>query len=361
MNKTKKIHIVIGTKAQLIKMAPIMSRLEKKNINYNFIFTGQHQATIDEIRKNFSIKAPNIILHKGKDITGIIQMFFWFIKISAKALFQKKKIFGKTNKNDILLTHGDTFSTLLGALMGKLARIKVGHVESGLRSFNIWQPFPEELTRILTFYLSDYYFCPGKWAVNNLKKFKGKKINTKHNTLYDSLKSALKNKKNNITETKEKFCICSIHRFENIFKKEQFENIINNISNISKTIKILFILHPPTQSQLKKYNFEKKLKNNKNIELKPRYNYFDFIHLLNKSEFLITDGGSNQEESYYLGKPCLILRKATERPEGINKNAIISNYDKKKINEFVKNYKKHIISFKETVTSPSDIIINNIL
>lgn len=358
----RKLHIVIGTKAQLIKMAPIMLELQNQKIEYNFIFTGQHRETMDALRENFSIKAPDITLHKGKDITAIFQMLIWLIKICTKVLFKKKKIFGTTKKNDILLTHGDTFSTVLGALMGKLARIQVAHIESGLRSFNIFHPFPEELNRLMTFRLSNYYFCPGDWAVDNLKKYKGKKINTELNTLYDSLQLAIAApKKDSLNIPEQKYGLCSIHRFENIFKKDQFIKIIEILEEVAKTKKLLFILHPPTKQQLNKLGLMKRLEENKNIELRPRYDYFDFTKLLNKSEFIITDGGSNQEEAFYLGKPCLLMRKATERQEGLGTTTVISNYDKKTIMEFIKNYEQYKTKSTEISVSPTKIIVETLI
>lgn len=342
MKKTRRLHVVVGTKAQLIKMAPIMAELEKRGVSYNFIFTGQHRDTIDDLRANFNVKKPDVILHQGKDITSIFQMTLWLIKISTKIFFSKKSILGETDKNDVLLTHGDTFSTLLGALMGKLAGIKVAHVESGLRSFNLFHPFPEELTRIITFNLSDYYFCPGEWAVKNLAKYKGMKINTEHNTLLDSLRIAKENfDKSGVEIPSRKYCVCSIHRFENIFKKDVFSWIIAEIEKISDQVKVLFILHPPTVQQLKKFGLMERLEENKNIELRKRYDYLDFIKLLNSSEFLITDGGSNQEECSYLGKPCLIMRRATERVEGLGENVMLSCYDSCLIEEFIEDYQRY--------------------
>lgn len=345
-----KIHIILGTRAQLIKMAPVMRILQDEKINYNFIFTGQHRNTIDQIRQNFGIKKPDIILHKGKDITKIHQMFFWIIKI----LLKSKEFL---RKGDLLITHGDTFSTLLGAIMGKRAKCRVIHIESGLRSTKLFHPFPEEITRRLTFRLSDYYFCPGKWALKNLKKHKGEKINTYENTLYDSLQLILK-KSSKIPIPQKKYCICSIHRFENIFKKKRFKQIIKILEEIPKTLKILFILHPPTKRQLEKWHIDVK-----NIELRPRYDYTDFIRLLKHSEFIITDGGSNQEESYYLGKPCLLLRKTTERREGLGENVVISKYDLTTIKQFIRHYdqnryQKNRLKINK---SPSQIIVNKLL
>ncbi len=354
------IHIILGTKAQLIKMAPVMVELQKQKINYNFIFTGQHKETIDILLNNFKIKKPDYVLYSEKDITGIFQMALWITKILFQTLKNKKKIF-KKDKNGIVLVHGDTFSTLLGALMGKISKLNIAHIESGLRSFNLLNPFPEEITRILVFKLSNYYFCSGEWALNNLRKYKGKKINTKENTLFDSLALAIKNGEDKkIDIPGGKYVVFTIHRFENIFNKKRFEKIIDIVENISKNFKVLFILHPPTKKKLQKYNFLSRLKQNDNIDLRQRYNYFDFIGLINNSEFVVTDGGSNQEECFYLGKPCILLRHKTERKEGLEENVVLSKFNKKIIKDFIDNYEKYKIKTLDLKISPSRLIVNSI-
>lgn len=354
------IHVILGTKAQLIKMAPVMYELQKRKIPYNFIFTGQHKETMKDLMSVFKLKKPDYILYKGKDITKISQMFIWFLKCFFKTLFKKREIF-KNDRTGLVVIHGDTFSTLLGALIGKITGHKVAHIESGLRSFNYFNPFPEEITRIMVFKFTNYYFCPGKWALNNLSNRKGVKINTKANTLYDSLQLAIRNLKGvKVKIPNEEYALVSLHRFENIYKKERFKEIIEILNNISKKIKLLFILHKPTKTNLRKFGFYNILEKNKNIELRPRYDYFKFIKLLNNSEFLISDGGSNQEESYYLGKPCLLLRYKTERKEGLGKNVCLSKFDKDKINYFIKNYKKFRTKYEGQKISPTKIIVNKL-
>ncbi|TFG91009.1 MAG: hypothetical protein E4H15_06630, partial [Syntrophobacterales bacterium] len=237
------IHIIIGTKAQLIKMAPVMIRLQEKGIPYNFILTGQHLETIHDLRENFSIKSPDVILYSGKDIVSVPSMLVWLFKILLKVLFSRTSIFQESRReNSIVLIHGDTFSTLLGALMGRIAGFKVAHVESGLRSFDLWNPFPEELTRIITFWLSDIYFCPGQWAVNNLKKFKGIKINTEHNTLLDALNLALQAKQFGVVIPDKPYCVATIHRFENLCSRSVLERNISLIEKIARHIRVVFIL-----------------------------------------------------------------------------------------------------------------------
>ena len=184
------IHVVIGTKAQLIKMAPIMRHLQDRSIEFNYISTGQHRSTMSDIHANFSIRGPDIRLYDGPDITSVLSMVVFGTRILWRTLLHRSAIFRQDGKG-IVLVHGDTFSTLLGALMAKVARLNFGHVESGLRSFNLLAPFPEEIIRIATFRLTNYYFCPGAWAIQNIQRRRGIKVNTEANTLSDSLRLAM--------------------------------------------------------------------------------------------------------------------------------------------------------------------------
>ncbi len=354
------IHIVLGTKAQLIKMAPIMRVLKSKNIPYNFIFTGQHNEGMDELQDNLGIKKPDTILYKGKDITSPLKMFIWSVIIITKSIFIKDRIF-KKDKKGIVLVHGDTVTTLLGALMGKFAGLKVGHVEAGLRSFDFFHPFPEEIVRVLTTPFSDYYFCPGQWALNNLSKYKGKKINTFQNTIFDAFQLAIeKMDKTEMNIPKEKYCLVSIHRYENIVNKKKFEQIIEIVEKVAKNIKCIFVLHPITEKKLYRYNLYLRLKKNPGVELQSRLSYLKFIKLVYHSEFMISDGGSNQEECSYLGKPCLLLRQKTERLEGINRNVCLSEMDDSIIDNFLKNYKAFKAPMNKKEVSPSGIIVDEI-
>jgi len=345
------IHFIIGTRAQLIKIAPVMIEIAKRSLDYSFIFTGQHNVTIDELINIFGIKQPDLNLYEGEEIMKIIQAPLWSLKCISKSVLLKDYF----AKEDIVLVHGDAYSAILGAIIAKLLRVRVGHIEAGLRSFDYFNPFPEEITRVLVSKLTDYHFCPGSWAINNINK--GVKIDTELNTLYDSLNS-FQESNIKIEIPKNRYCIVSIHRFENIFNKVRLKFIIDILIKISKKIKLLFILHPSTENKLKKYGFIEMLMNNNSIELRPRYDYFKFIKLIVNSEFIITDGGSNQEECYYLGKPCLIFRDKTERLEGLGRNAILSELNEKLINDFVNSYEKHCYPPIKIDKTPSKIIVD---
>lgn len=334
------IHLVIGTKAQLIKMAPVMRALRDANLPYRYISTGQHRDTMEEILGNFGLKGPDITLYSGPDITSIPRMLIWATRILWHTLLDRKRIFAN-DRHGIVLVHGDTFSTLLGALMGKVARLKVGHVESGLRSHNLMHPFPEEITRLLTFALTDCYFCPGNWAIKNLKRYNGIKIDLGANTLLDSLELAKCKVANIEVDTPpDPYAIATLHRFENVFSKPALKRLVEIVCCIADSKKIVFILHKPTYNKLKEFGLYDTLNSHPRIELRPRYDYFRFIRLITAADFVISDGGSNQEECFYLGKPILLLRQATEREEGLSENCVLSRYDARVIEDFIANFEK---------------------
>ncbi len=357
------IHVIIGTRAQIIKMAPVMKEFEERGIDYNFIFLAQHKETMYEIIAQFGLKNPNIVIGDvNKDITNVKDMIFWSIRIIIFGFFRRKKIF-QNDKKGIVLIHGDAPPLFLGGVIAKFQGLKVAQVEAGLRSFNYFKPFPEEIIRVLSAKvgLIDIFFCQDEKAALNVTPYKKITFCTNYNTIFDSLRLAEKiGPKKKFTEASEKFAIASLHRFETISKKEKLQQIVDELIKISKKIKILFILHPPTRVALEKTKLYDLLEQESACHLLPRLGFFEFNQLLREAEFIITDGGSNQEECFYLGTPCLLLRSETERMEGLNSNVVLSKFNRAIIDEFVANYstyKKNRIS--ESI-SPSRLIVDQL-
>lgn len=357
------IHFVIGTRAQLFKMAPIMQECEKRGYKWRWIYTAQHKDTMQNTLEIFGIKPADFVLFDwDTEAKTMSKMWYWLFRTLIMLPKGKKILGGYTGKGHIVLTHGDTITTWWGALLGRMYRCEVMHVESGLRSFNLFKPFPEEINRLITFRLSTVYACPGDWAINNLQKYKGKKINTKENTQIDVLRFGLKHCDSvDLKIPKKKYVVASIHRYENVFKPERFKEIIDRTNDISKHFQVYWVQHPVTKEQLTKSpNMLAKLEKNKNIKLLPRLEYLQFIKLVKYSEFVITDGGGNQEELFHLGKPTLIFRDESERQEGLGETAVISKLDKKIINGFMKDYKKYVIKPFSHDANPSRIIANEL-
>lgn len=355
VEKSLPIYVILGTRAQLVKVAPLMIELTKRKIDYKYINTSQHLEMVDDVRDgDFKIKKPDFTIYSEKE-TSSISLFNKWLWIAIKALlFNKEKIIPEKG---LLITHGDTITALWAAILGKLTGCQVMHLESGLRSFNLFNPFPEEIIRLLVFGLTDIYVCPNNWAVNNLKKYKGVKINTKVNLLYDSVKIALKSKNDN-KKLPYKYAVISVHRFKNLYSNNNLNIIMNIVKDVSKKYKVVFVLHPITEKRLTSLKIMNNLKKNKNIILSKRLTFFNFIKLINNAEFVATDGGSNQEELFYLGKPTLILRKTTERIEGVNTTAKLSELKKEKVESFLNNYKYFKRKSLNYKISPTKIIVD---
>src|SRR5690554_4236730 len=161
------ILIPIGTKAQLIKMAPVMRSLDREGVNYDFVLTGQHAETMMDLITVFGLKKPAYILAPIIEANTHQKLRQWLVRILKDGLPKSSPI--SQGNYQYCLVHGDTLSTLIAALLAKRHSIKVAHIEAGLRSFNIFHPFPEELVRIGVSWLADFHYSPGAWASQNLK------------------------------------------------------------------------------------------------------------------------------------------------------------------------------------------------
>jgi len=339
------IHIFIGTKAQYVKVSPIIRELERRKIKFNLIDSGQHARLQAEFRSFLGIRTPDLLMREGQgDITNPVILMLWFAHEYLKSLLfvkeTKKRLF--KNKSGLCLVHGDTPTTLLSTLIAKRCGLKVAHLEAGLRSYSFFSPFPEEMIRIIVMKLSDLLFVSSQWAYDNLKnmKVKGQIITIAANTGLDALKYSLE-KSSLENNSHDNYCLVSIHRFERLFSRKKIKAVVDMVKQISMNRLLFFPLHPPTKAFLARYNLLPVIQRNKNIICSELYSHGKFLQLIKKADFVITDGGSVQEESYYLGIPCLILRSHTERQEGLGQNAVIADDNEEVINCFLKNYKAY--------------------
>jgi len=359
------INCIVGTRAQIIKMAPVFRELERRGASINLVLTGQHLETIAELLQEFEIKTEPKYLYKGPEVTGILRMLVWFFRVLARVIIGRRQYFPKIEKKKtFLLVHGDTVSTLLGAIAGKLLRFRIVHIESGLRSFNLLHPFPEEIVRLLVSRLADVAFCSGSWAAKNLSHSRHTCINTDNNTLLDAVRFAIVHENKSSTKIKGDYGVVSIHRFENIFNRSRLNQIIGMIKRISRDYNIIFVLHPATRKKLEKWNMIEHLEIIENIKLVPRMTFVPFVRLISTARFVVTDGGSNQEELSYLGIPTLLMRKVTERKEGVGETVMLCNYEPEKVEKFLAELGDHLATgklIKGKTGSPSGIIADYIL
>jgi UDP-N-acetylglucosamine 2-epimerase (non-hydrolysing) len=354
------IHFVVGTRAQLLKLAPVMLECERRGLAWRWIYTAQHQDTIEQTVETFGLEEPDyVVVRWNTEAKSFGRMAWWFGRMLLALPRSRRILDSHTGERSIVVTHGDTFTTWLGALMGRLTRTNVMHVESGLRSFNLRKPFPEELNRLITFRLADYYACPGTEAVANLERYRGFKLDMRANTQADTLRFGLvRADAVDVDFPSEPFVIATIHRYENIFHGDRLARVVAELERVSKRFLVVFIQHPATELQLEKLGLADRLACNHHIQLIPRLEYVPFVALVRKARFVITDGGGNQEELSYLGKPTLILRDETERKEGLGENALLAGLDAAKIRAFVADYASYERDLQLPNFSPSATIVD---
>ena len=360
----KEIYFFIGTEAELIKLFPIMTNLADRGIDYKIIASGQNDISKSSVLKAVNGGRIDWQLSDEKDIkktaAGLLE---WYSKTwkTGRKLFSQ--LFGK--KSDaVLIVHGDTVSTMMGAYLGAKYGLTVAHVEAGLRSHNWLKPFPEEIDRVLTSRKASLHFAPGETAVANLKNAKGKVVNTVYNTISDSLEYSRRFECANTAISQlvgKEYFVTVVHRQENLANKDLLLKLVDTIKAKAENMHCVFIMHTITEIAFKNLGVYEALENHPTITLLPRTEYFDFMKLLENSLFVITDGGSNQEELSCMGKPCLIMRTHTERQDGIGENAILYGGDLNMIDSFVNSYESYRRNPITAEFSPAQTIVDEII
>jgi len=342
------IDVFIGTKAQYIKTAPLLRLFAERDIPYRLIDSGQHARTAATLRRFLKVKEPDAVLQDRGNIKTIPQAAVWFAKNILVTVFRpsvlRQRIFSAGP--GLCIVHGDTPSTLLGLIMAKRAGKKVVHLEAGLRSFNLLRPCPEELIRIVCMKMSVILFAPSDWAEENLKKMKvrGRVVKLDQNTNVEALYYALEigrsapGTSGTATDIPARYCVVTFHRVETIMNKSRVRFLLRAIDYISERLFVVFVQHDPTEKKLADYGVLDRLKANGEVKLLPLQDHGDFLNLIDRSEFVLSDGGSIQEECAYLDKPCLVMRSETERLEGLDGAVRLSNFDWGVLTDFVESY-----------------------
>lgn len=356
------IFFFLGTEAELIKVFPVIVEVRRRGLDYRIIASGQNDITHSRIFQKIDCGSVDLELSYEADIKkSALGLLRWWVKTYREALTKIRHAFpGMDFTKARMVVHGDTVSTFMGARLGRRLGMQVCHVEAGLRSHHLFNPFPEEIDRLLTSRLARMHFAPGSMAAGNLKKAKGTVVDTGQNTLLDSLRYSREIPvESDIAGILDMdYFVFVMHRQENLTSREFVSGVVREIEAAAKDRKCVVILHKITENAFIKYELMNELRNNPQILLHTRVDYFDFMKLLQNSAFVITDGGSNQEELYYMNKPCLILRKTTERNEGLGINARLFNGEASDIRRFVEDTAAEAGQRNPVEGEPSKIIVD---
>ena len=307
-----KVMTIFGTRPEAIKMAPLVKELEgRKEIESVVCVTAQHREMLDQVLTVFDIK-PDYdlnIMKQGQTLS----------EITSRVLLGLEEVIKKENPN-IILVHGDTTTTFAGALAAFYNGVDIGHVEAGLRTWDKYSPFPEEMNRQMVDRMTDMYFAPTEVSKNNLlqENISEDKIYVTGNTAIDAMKTTIKKDYNNEIFDwigNDKLILLTAHRRENLGDPmRHIFKAIKRIVNEFDDVKVIYPIHMnPKVREVANEIFDRCDR----IKLIEPLEVFDFHNYINKCYMIMSDSGGVQEEAPSLGKPVLVLRDTTERPEGI--------------------------------------------
>lgn len=357
-----------GTSAELIKMYGIIKGMPRDQ--QLLICTSQQHAGLQKVHKQLGIE-PDVYLAtgwKGGDVANMKQMLGLMLKVHGTFARQFSAIKKQIKQADIasgaksiVLVHGDTLTTVVGAYLGRTLRLPVAHVEAGLRSGSWKNPFPEELDRRAVAKIAKIHFAPNDLAEKNLRdeSAKGEIINTTFNTAKDAIEQSDQFVSDNYAKLAlpPRYCLVLLHRTELLENKQSLESILKTLRvHADKKNPIVFTMHTTTAERIKSYGFDHYLEH-PYIRIIPKQPYFDFMAIVKAADYIVTDGGGLQEDSFFLGIPVIVHRERTERQEGLGFNASISKMDVTKVAEFLENHKdKKDLQGLADDTSPSRVV-----
>ncbi len=334
--------IIFGTRPEAIKLAPLIKALNSDRRFKTFVCsTGQHREMLHQVLDIFKIK-----LDYDLDIMKNNQDLF---DISSRSLLKLKDVI-QAIKPSVLIIQGDTTTAFISALAAYYSRVPIAHIEAGLRSYNVFSPYPEEANRRFVSIISDFHFAPTEESRNNLitEGISRKKIFVTGNTVIDALNEVKKQINGlSISETihkyfsnilpreffGKKFILITMHRREKFGK--ELEVVLRTIKKLAQEYKELNFLYPVHMNPNVQLPVQNILGNQTNIFLIPPQNYLNFIFLMSKCYFLLSDSGGVQEECYVFKKPIIVLRDVTERNEAINAGyAFLSGSDSLRIQKY---------------------------
>jgi len=331
----KKISVVFGTRPEAIKLIPVILKLQKEgSFEINVCVTAQHREMLDQVLEIFEI-TPDVDLNLMKQNQTLSAL-------TARIIESIDKYFSEY-KPDVVIVQGDTTTVMAVSIVAFYHKICVAHVEAGLRTFKKYSPFPEEINRVLTSRIAEYHFAPTKISQNNLLKegIEDENIYVTGNTVIDALFLATEKvkEKNPVIEglnedillqNLKPYVLITGHRRENF--GEGFINICESISELAKKYPNYHFIYPVHLNPNVREPVNKILSGNDNILLLEPQSYLPFISLMMNSKIILTDSGGVQEEAPSLGKPVLVMRDDTERPEAVTAGTVkLVGTDKTKI------------------------------
>jgi UDP-N-acetylglucosamine 2-epimerase (non-hydrolysing) len=359
------ILVVFGTTGELIKLAPVLVRLRDRGERFLLVTTGQQVTQIPRFLEQFGLPQPDLWLGRGaggRDLATNGDIPGWLARVGRTFATNRGRLARELRRGPgrpLVLVHGDTMTTVLGAAMGRAAlRVPVAHIEGGLRSGDIRNPFPEELNRRLTSRIAHIHYAPGRFATAHLKR--GIVVDTGSNTVRDSLELVPAELEPTEPVPQGPFGIVSLHRFELLHSRALLSDTLRALAGAAEATPLLFVDHSVTIAAIERFGLQDVF-DGVRFRRMPRLRFFDFVQFERRCAFVVTDSGGSQQECYYLDKPCLVHRRRTEWMEGLGESVILSRLDPAVLRDFLTDPGRHRRLSPLPPQSPGDVIVDDLV
>ena len=358
----KTVAFVVGTTAEIIKVSGVAKELSALGVRFEIWSTQQQAGELDGTLSVFFTNPSTTRLSKSRKSLAKKRHVIPWIVTNLYSVFKLKSSRAESLP-DAIVVQGDTLSTVIGAIAGRMLSLPVVHIEAGLRSGDWRNPFPEEMNRRIVSRIAILHLAPNYEAVKNLLKQKGIVVNTFGNTGIDALKDMLQrvSHKNHKELEKKTNVTVVLHRTELLSKKVLFADTLLFLEDLALEFRVTMTLDVPSSLALSDLKNARSIENLKNLNLVPKLNFPDFVELLARADFVITDSGGLQEECAILGIPCFIHREVSERLDGIGENAELTGMSVFKLRELTNNWEQYRRPTRWPASSPSKVSARAIL
>ena len=357
------IVFVAGTTAEFIKIAPVLAELANRELPYRVWTTAQHVDGVAQTLADLDVRMPDRYLVSGRarrSVAKVGQVPGWAANVAYTLIRQFRDLKREVGRG-IVLVHGDTFTTVIGSALGRLLGVQVAHIEAGLRSGSLTSPFPEELNRRIVGRLATLNFAPTERERENLayrlRKGRAKVIVTGANTVVDALRRA-RTEAVDVPDLPEKFGLITLHRFELVQRKSDFEAILLRLREFAKDLPLVMVVGKSEQARMTELGLEHIFDNRfTRIDKRP---YSAFLAILMRASMVVTDSGGLQEECAALGIPCAVHRARTERHQGLGENVLLTELKLSRLDDFLNNWQDYQRPSTIDEHHPSKLIVDRI-
>lgn len=338
------IVFIAGTTAELIKLSPVLRELDLREEPYRLWTTDQHLAGVAETLVDLGVRQPDrhlVPVGRRSHIKASRQVPGWVARVVGSVVRHRRALRRELRAGGapgLVVVHGDTFTTVLGSVIGRFLGARVAHVEAGLRSGSLRNPFPEEMNRRIVGRLAQLHFAPTERERENLRRAKapGDVVVTGANTVVDALRLAAHDDVDDVG-LPERFGLVTLHRFELLRQGEHFAALLKTLADAAGDPPLLFVAGQAEKDRIAELRLGHLFGPDfRMIDKRP---YAKFLPLLSRADFVVTDSGGLQEECAAVGIPCAVHRERTERQQGLGANVVLTRLDLGELRRFLRDWR----------------------